>query len=143
MGIVEQQLRIEIVWNDVDMVEVSASASNGRYGGATRLYTTVEELLELANKLDGFPKTITDAVEFETGEKGGDSFLGLNFYCIDGVGHTAVHVSREEKSRDYGARPEERQCVSFELRYEAGSIDKFRRGLLRMAGNRDGVSSLF
>lgn len=143
MEIGEQQLRIEIIWNDVDMVEVCASASNGRYGGATRFYTTVEELSELANKLEGFPRKTADTIEFETGKKGGDSFLGLRFYCINGAGHTAVYISMEEQSRNYDARPEERQSVGFELRYEAGLIDQFRRDLLRMTESREGVASLF
>ncbi|MDT7602822.1 MAG: hypothetical protein QOF61_819 [Acidobacteriota bacterium] len=134
---------MEIIWNDVDMVEVCASASNGRYGGVTQFYTTVEELSELANRLKGFPQKIIDIVQFETGGKGGDSFLSLKFYCIDGVGHTAVYISMEEQSRNYYARPEERQVVAFELRCEAGLIDKFRRELLRVAESQSGVASLF
>ena len=136
------QLQLEIIWTDEQMLELLAVASNGRYCGTTEVYTTSEDLLRLAEQLGGFPKRITDVVEFEAGAQDGYAFLRLIFYCTDGVGHTAINICMEE-SVQTNFRAEKRHQVSFELRCEPSAIDKFQTELRLLAARNKGSATLF
>ena len=137
----EHQLKLEIIWKDDDMVELRAFASNGRYCGTTEVYTTAEELIELANSVEEFPKKVDDVVEFRAGEKRGYAFLDLIFNCIDGLGHTALLVGMEENvPTDH--RPAEKHEVRLELRCEPRSIVQFQKDLLQMGATRTGSATL-
>jgi hypothetical protein len=137
----EHQLKLEIIWKDDDMVELRAFASNGRYCGTTEVYTTAQELIELATRVEGFPKKVDDVVEFRAGAKQGYAFLDLIFNCVDGSGHTALLVSMEENVPTFH-RPAEKHEVRLELRCEPGSIDQFQKDLLEMGATRTGSASL-
>jgi hypothetical protein len=139
----QKQLRLEVVWTDEQLIELLASASNGRFCGTTKVYTTGEHLLEIAESLKGFPRKVTDVLTFAFGESGSYSFLSLRFYCVNGVGHTAVQITMEENITHGSSVIEEEHKASFELRYDAGLINQFQQALRRMAQVRDGYVSLF
>ncbi|MBD0325761.1 MAG: hypothetical protein ICV68_04985 [Pyrinomonadaceae bacterium] len=135
------QLQLEIIWTDEQLVELQAIASNGRYCGTTEVYTTIEDLLRLAEQLEGFPKQLADVVAFEAGDQNSYAFLRLIFYCIDGVGHTAINVCMEE-SVETNFRAEKKHQVSFELRCEPSAIDKFQKELKLLAVSQKGRATL-
>ena len=48
--------RLEVIYADVDIIELRVSAWNGAFGGATDLYVAVDGLSKIATELAGFPK---------------------------------------------------------------------------------------
>ncbi|MGI8668655.1 MAG: hypothetical protein ACR2J3_02280 [Aridibacter sp.] len=133
-------LEIEVVWNDADLLELNTIASNGRYAGIVNTYTQDTYLQEFASKLLVFPKTISDTIIFESDYRLGNSSLSLKFYCIDGVGHTAVDINMEELSSSDSEA--DKSKVSFLLTCNIQQIQFFSQQLLKMANNREGIANL-
>jgi hypothetical protein len=135
----KENIEIEIIWEDVHLDKVSVRATNGRYCATTEIYINEAELFSFADKLKGFPKKISDVVILELGN--GDSFCKLEFYCIDGVGHTAIRIYMEEKVDDY-LRPGEKNIATFEIGNTSGGIENFGHQITKITRNRTGSASL-
>ena len=127
MNINKPKRSFEIIYHDEHLIEVKVEATNGRYAGTTIFYSDAngEELIELGEKLRGFPNEIGQVIEQEFGYTkkehiaiqkitlGMDTeltyipYVHLKFLCIDNIGHTAVDIFlvednwtvREEVSR--------------------------------------------
>ena len=88
----ENMLSIEVIWQDPDMVELGANVANNHFSGRTEVYTTYECLSELLGSIKGFPKSVSDVVELEAGEKDSYSYAGIKYYCFSSSGHTALRA---------------------------------------------------
>ena len=128
-------LSIELVWEDSDLEELLISASNGRYSGMAQVYFALGDIEDLANRIRGFPLTLSHEVIFSGGAEDSDSFARLVFRCVDGVGHTLVKVNLAEVFQEY-ARPTLRGRVELELLFEPLALDEFSRDLDQMARRR-------
>jgi hypothetical protein len=137
----KENIEIEIIWEDAHLIEVYVHATNGRYCGTTEVYTTELELLTFADKLKDFPKKVSDTAILEMGGQMNGSFCKIEFYCIDGVGHTAIRVYLEKVVDDY-LRPEEKNSVRLEIGDTSGGIENFGRQIAKIAKNRTGSASL-
>jgi hypothetical protein len=137
----EPRLHLEAVWSDEHLLELQVSASNGRFGGVTEVYTSVEDVLDFAARLEGFPTKVTDVVEFSAGESDSYAFVRLKFYCADALGHAAVQVVMEERTAS-DSGPEAKDKAVLKLRHEPAAIDRFRHELRRMASNQTGSATL-
>ena len=78
------ELSIEITYRDIHLIEIDIRASNVRFMGTTSTYIGFGggELIDLARKLQGFPKRV-DQIEEQAFGKGEANF---RFLCIDGLG---------------------------------------------------------
>ncbi len=134
------QLDVELVWHDLDMVEVRIDAANLDFRGCTSVYTTRQELLELAERVALFPRTAKDTFEFVS--LGETPRVTLQFYCIDGAGHGAVRamLRREVVST---MRPEEEDDVVLEVLLAGSSVVDFAKALRRIVRDQAGTASLF
>ncbi len=120
------------VWEDDDLFQVEICASNGRFAGTARCYTTREQIAELARGVDGFPKSTSDAFHFSTHSGDNFSYFGFNFRCVDGRGGVVVRLKVAEIVR-FSNSPATDDIVEFEIGVEPASIDKFANELFALA----------
>jgi hypothetical protein len=120
------------VWEDEDLLELAINASNGRFTGSARCYTTREQVAELARYVDGFPKSTSDAFRFSTHSGGSSSYFGLDFRCINGRGGVVVRV-KVANIVQFSNAPGIDDVVEFDLGVEPASIDNFATALTTLA----------
>lgn len=83
-------VRLTYRHHDVEVVELTASAWNGSFGGSTYVWVAQGDLADAAKLLAGFPVSLEDKREVTFGAFGPKSAGGamtLQFACIDGAGH--------------------------------------------------------
>lgn len=114
------------------MFEVEICASNGRFAGRARCYTTREQITELARGVDGFPKSTFDAFHFSTHSGDHFSYFGFNFRCVDGRGGVIVRVKVVDIVR-FSNSPGIDNFVEFDLGVEPAAIDNFSNELVALA----------
>ena len=154
------QLSFEVIYRDVHLIEVLINASNGRYSGTTTIYLSGDgkELIEFGHKLQGFPKSNNHIEKQEFGftrkyqedflklkkahseVKPASAYIGLEFHCIDDLGHAAVDITVQEDF--WSERPEAIGKVYFEMRFEPAQIDNFVQGLLSIGEKKEGEAIL-
>ena len=125
-------LYIEIIYFDVDLVEVFVACSNTKFSGGATMYFGHDRLQEFADALRGFPTQTSDSVNFELGNfvpnhVGG----GMRFYlsCVSISGHMTARVQLQGKSCEPDGQFD---SVSLQLPVEAHGIDSFVRELTGM-----------
>jgi hypothetical protein len=135
---------IELTFLRDDTAKVWITASNGRFSGETEQYINADVLQTLSEQLVGFPKSNSDEVIFEIGEK--DSIYGhckfkFKFYCFDSAGHTAVIVSVSNEIA--GNESADNICYAkFKIQFEASSLDEFSSSIKRALNSGEGKSVL-
>ncbi|MEM7232156.1 MAG: hypothetical protein AAF517_08285 [Planctomycetota bacterium] len=135
------QVTIEVIWQDDDMVEVKACATNSEFSGETRVYTVYEDLKSLADELQGFPRNTSHEVRFEAGVRSRDSYFGIRFYCFDNAAHTAAQV-QAESNVPTEFRREEKHAVTLEVHFEPSAVDEFAAQLRRLVESKSGSATL-
>lgn len=141
------------IYQDYDSIELLIEASNGKYSGETRIYTNSdgEKLIELGNKLLGFPKSIQHQHIFELGFtdkenqqnphiNSNTAYIRIFFRCIDSLGHTAAHIKIREES--WISREVSGGEANFELLFEPFQLDIFANELLRLGSGQIDVAFL-
>jgi hypothetical protein len=133
-------LRFEVVYDAPDLIQVRISAWNGGFGGTADVYVGIESLNELAKKLNGFPRTVTDIRDVTMGDFGPRSAggVGMKFHCVDGAGHAVVEARID--SGDLSGQP--RQSASLTIPVGASAIDSFVEELRRVGRERAGIARL-
>src|SRR4051812_37662798 len=94
----DRSVRLTYRYHDVDLLELTASAWNGEFGGSTRLYIRHGQLAEAADLLAGFPESVEDFREVKFGEFGpqfGAGAIALQFSCSDRAGHCQLLLKLE------------------------------------------------
>jgi hypothetical protein len=97
----ERSVRLTCRYHDDHLVELIASAWNGRFGGATRLWVAQGALTDAAALLAGFPESLEDKRDVAFGVFGpecGGGGIVLNFSCVDRAGHCEVRLKLESDS---------------------------------------------
>jgi hypothetical protein len=156
----QPELSFEAVYRDQDLLEIEVKASNGRYAGVTKFYLGIdgEELRELIEKLQGFPRDVKQVIErklgYETEEpcdrqgyasrhKSNPFYspsASLKFQCIDNSGHTAVEIILAEEN--WSERESAGGKASFELLFEPAALDTFCAELSEVVKNKAGKAVL-
>jgi hypothetical protein len=129
----ETGLRISYLWHDIDVVEVSITVSNSRFGGLAQAYIDHDGLRNAASTLEGFRTTPSDARELSLGNMD-PQFAGggalLRFFCTNNACHAAVEiriVNAAQSETNLWTRPPE--SAHFFAKVEAAAIDNFVREL--------------
>ncbi len=147
-----------------EYLEVVVKATNGIFAGTTTGITIVgEQLIEMGNQLQGFPKNIWQVIEKTFGicyldevdyreniigtntEINRNPYVRLTFRCIDSMGHTAVDVFLIEESGygiKFGESEESRGKVYLEIRFEPASLDRFSMELSELGKRKEGKAVL-
>jgi hypothetical protein len=139
---VEDGINLKVIWFDEveDFLEVVFSCSNGYFSGQAEIYTSCNDLSELANTLAGFPSRPDDSRNFELGTFNpahADGGARMHFYCEDVAGHAVVDVQlRAGACKGMG----ETQSVALRIPIQAAGVDDFVRQLRGM-GKTIGVSA--
>jgi hypothetical protein len=117
-------VRLAYRYHDVDLVELTASAWNGKFGGSARLYVGHGELADAAETLIGFPVNTEDTRDVTFGSFGPESGGGamfLKFSCVDRAGHCQLQLKLE--SDPILQSPLE--CVELISGVEPAALDRF------------------
>lgn len=136
----EPQLKIRVIDPDPDYLGIEISASSDRFAGTSRIYAANDELSELCDEIEGFPKTIDDERRHlfgarEIGYAGG--FCELKFFCADGSGHTAIRIEiGDDNARHSDA------TARFTVPALPAEIDSWVVALKRLESNRAGEATL-
>jgi len=120
-----QGIEIQVIWYDQDVVEYRFTCSNGKFCGQVEAYLAHEDLLELAQRLKGFPAKPGDCREFELGTfdaKCAGGGFRLCFSRLDSPGHSVVDLELRSDSQGSSGHPE---SVAMRILVEAGAIDCF------------------
>ena len=83
-------------WHDDDMLEVSISAWNGAFAGATDVYVAVGGFKEVAENLKGFPRSPADEREVVLGHLGRNGPAGASACDSTVLTQQATHMSNRE-----------------------------------------------
>ena len=133
--------QFEVKWHDTDLVEVSVAAWNGAFGGAADVYLPIGGLREVAEKLEGFPRSPADKREVvfgNFGRKWAGGAVRLRFYCVDGAGHAYVESNIESGGQIAGVT----QSVVLSLGIEPAALDSFVEDLRRLDKEKTGTVRL-
>lgn len=121
----ENGIRFEVIWFDVDLTEILVQCSNGRFHGTAQLYLAHDKHLHLASVLKGFPSSVHDSKTIEVGtfnptHAGGG--LRIELRCADSTGHVLADVKlRGDVCKSLG----EIESVALKLCLEPAAIDTF------------------
>ena len=75
-------IQIEVIDDDPDYLKLRISATNGEFAGVADVYVSPEGALELATKLDSFPRSPLDTREVFWGHSAGHKRAGRRkFVC--------------------------------------------------------------
>ena len=157
MDINNPELSFEIVYKDLDIICIEVKTSNGRFAGTTSFYcnSSGDELEKLGKGLMGFPKNLQEEYFQEFGVANPKteetkvvyselvdaySYVGLNFHCVDKLGHTAVHIVLIEEHRPN--LKEARGKVTFELQFYPAALDNFIQEIMLMSKTLEGKAEL-
>jgi hypothetical protein len=133
-------LRIVVVDPDDDYLGVEVRAASARYAGSTRIYAGLDELSQLASRIEGFPTTAVDDRTYEFGSTDSGiagGFARLRFFCLDGAGHAALEVTVEEDEQWYAPA-----SAKFAFRIEPAELDRFVKRLRDVQDKRSGEAVL-
>lgn len=125
-------LEISVIWADEHLLEFRVIASNGRFRGQVEMYASLNEFIEIADKIKAFPKSLDDFREYtlgsdETGSSGG--LVKMEFRCLDSLGHVVVNL----KFLDYPSSDVAKtNKAEFGVTVNPAEIDSFVRELLLM-----------
>ena len=136
----ERGLTITILDPDEDYFGIEVVASNERFAGSAYAYAGVEELLELAAKMDGFPRSCDDRRTHEFGNRDGafaGGFVSITLRCLDRAGHLGVDLVLED---DAGRYP--RAHAAFAFQTEPAALDNFIESLRKIKRDRLGSALL-
>jgi hypothetical protein len=120
------------VWEDEDLFELEIHASNGRFTGKARCYTTRDQIAQLAHSVDRFPQATSDTFGFSTHAGENSSYFSLDFRCINGLGYVVARVKVAEIIHISNASGTD-DIVEFDLNVEPASIDIFAAALAALA----------
>ncbi len=132
-------LTITIADPDVDYLGIEIRACNERFAGSTWVYASLDELTELAARIEGFPKSPQDERQFEFGSRDSGvagGFCSFHFHCLDSAGHAAVEIEIEDNPCRYSGA-----SAKFGFGVEAGDVDRFIENL-RHLRHRIGVEAV-
>jgi hypothetical protein len=140
-------LEVAYYWHDADVLQVSVSASNGTFTGASFPYLSPGDLANFASILEGFPTTSSDVRELEFGAAG-EEFAGgyakLRLSCRDRAGHAVAEITMESKDQ---SRLDTRwiapvESAHFYAEVEPSAIDEFVKELRQLSGREEGSAWL-
>jgi hypothetical protein len=140
MAAMEPGLTIKALDPDEDYLGIEVAASNERFAGSAWIYAGVEELSELAAKMDGFPRSYDDRRTHEFGNRDpafAGGFVSITLRCLDRAGHVAVDVVVEDDAGRYS-----RAYAGFSFQTEPAALDHFIERLRKVERDRFGSASL-
>jgi len=130
-------LRIKLIYEDCDLLELSLSVSNGEFAGKGDFYVSLDALAGLREAIRDFPRSLNDAREFIIGEMDPKSARGgvrLGFSCVGPAGrpHLVVEMITCNQPRriDPKEMPEQRVVLWEEI--EPAAIDQFVAEIAQM-----------
>lgn len=138
----ETGINLKVIWFDEveELLEVVFSCSNGYFSGQSEIYTSRDDLSQLASTLVRFPSRPDDSRNFELGTFNpahADGGARLHFFCEDAAGHAIVEVQlRAGACKGMG----EMQSVALRIPIQAAGVDDFV-GQLRGIGKVIGASA--
>ena len=114
-------------------LHVEVHASNGSFAAKVDFYTYADYIRDFGEKLKDFPRAITDEASWEEGSRdpGAYNYFLLRAYVIDGVGHTALEFSCENRS----TYPHE-ASAHFSIPCEASGLNRLGERLVAWADTR-------
>lgn len=121
-------LELRVVYQDLpDMIELEIRVRADDWSASSRAYCSPTFLTDDASKLIAWSRDPRGHFRLEAGANTGIGWLVLDFYTIDGAGHTrcAVTLATGGTSRD--SRPAQTWRFAVELIIEPGSIERFGR----------------
>ena len=135
-------VRLSYRYHGLDVVELTVSAWNGRFGGSTRVWVAQGGLADAATLLADFPVSLEDKREVTFGAFGPESAGGamtLQFACIDGAGHCQLHVTMEA---DYDRGNLLAERVEMLCALEPAALDQFVKQMHELNSSLTGSAVL-
>ena len=126
----ENGLRIKMIYEDCDLLELSLSISNGEFAGKGDFYVGLDDLAALREAIRDFPRNSTDVREFIIGELDPKSARGgarLAFSCVGLAGrpHLVVEMITCNQPRRMDPKEMPTQRVVLWEEIEPAAIDQF------------------
>ena len=126
-------LELEIIYLDVDLVEVRIRCENGRFAGTADCYVGHSFRKDLITAVQGFPTSIEDRRRFELGtlnpaHAGGG--VRVRLACVDAAGHAVAHV--QIRNTDEARTGSAEESAEFSFPVEPAAVDEFVKTLGEM-----------
>jgi hypothetical protein len=123
-------LRIKLIYEDCDLLELSLSVFNGEFSGKGDFYAGFDALAELREAIRDFPRSSNDAREFIIGEMDPESARGgvrLGFSCVGLAGrpHLTVEMITCNQPRRMDPKEMPAQRVVLWEEIEPAAVDQF------------------
>jgi hypothetical protein len=132
----DKGIRLRLIWEDTDMLEITFSAWNGEFGGVTKMYLEHGRLIEAASLLEGFPQSPKDERKLKLGDFRPDGFGGaaLRLYIKDLAGHPYVEVLLHTEGHA--------QTVTLNAPFELAALDRFVSEMKKIEDEMDSTALL-
>jgi hypothetical protein len=115
-------LRLDVLWLDEHIVEVSIDAGNGRFRGTAQWYAPLDWATRIATTVRGFPTSPTDRRELQLGRLDPGTLQGsahIVMRCAGGRGYAAIELTIQW----------ENESATFGFETDPASIDRWVREL--------------
>ncbi|MBX9582769.1 MAG: hypothetical protein K2X87_20885 [Gemmataceae bacterium] len=137
-----RELSLDVVYGDVDILELEAIIHTGLWRGRVRAYTVADGIAAFAAALERFTDGAAPVAEFMAGADTGIGLIGLRFYRVDRSGHIACHVRLLSGDLATDHRPEQMWRMEVEVGAEAWAVVQFTRQLAELARVEAGRATL-
>lgn len=126
-------LKLEIIWEDDDLIELRVIANNGSFSGTTEVYSTAESINNLSEQLENYLPD-NDPVTFSAGH--GDYKCSIAIKYLDPSGKIIINVLLEAESI-----VQKNSAILSLITYPA-NLDNFRKELRVLSMLREGTAVL-
>jgi hypothetical protein len=134
-------LKLEVIWKDDDIFELSVIASNDDFRGKASVYATSYSLSKFALNLQEYPNN-NNALFYELGKKYEHAYFSMRYYPIGFNGIIGVEINLESNvGTEY--RLEEKDKLKLEIIVEPSAIDIFQKHLYQLAKTESGIATLY
>lgn len=126
-------LEIKVVWTDADLQEVVVSASSQAFSGRVNAYAAFGGLIDVADRIRGFPTGPTDQREFEVGQNlPGYGSAHVALLCRDATGHLIAQATLQTHAQE---EPLGAESSVVHIAFVPADLDRFEQALRRIDGH--------
>lgn len=136
-------LELRVVYEDLPvMIEVETRVRTCQWSACSYAYCSPDFLSDRGTQLVAWSRDPQGHFQLEAGADTGIGWLVLDFYTIDGAGHTRCAVTLATGGTSRNARPAETWRFAVELITEPWSIEQFGRECVALGRDYSRVARL-
>ena len=134
------RLTLRLTYEDEHLVQLEARLAAGDWTGMSAAYTTLEDLVGAADRLQTFARHLDGEASIVAGADNGTGMITVRFHTLDRARHLACAIALAAPTASN--RPEDSTRLQIDLTTEPAALDRFIGELRDLAGRKKNEASL-